>query len=166
MVIYSIFNNFVYSGVPHGFKLSQELFADHWKETAVEQEMISWNAFLADEIYICLAKSLVSFSRLAPDISSTWKYTKRKSRDYVSGIWELIKVSVNVTNLSHYLHTDILNTLRQNDRHFSDVFKCIFFDGSVWLSITRPTLERRKTLGHLRSINRNNFANQSQTCQL
>ena len=34
---------------------------------------------------------------------------------------------------------------------------------------TRPTLERRKTLGHLRSINRNvviHFANQSQTCQL
>ena len=33
---------------------------------------------------------------------------------------------------------------------------------------TRPTLERRKTLGHLRSINRNmiiHFANQSQTCQ-
>ena len=35
--------------------------------------------------------------------------------------------------------------------------------------LTRPTLERRKTLGHLRSINRNmiiHFANQSQTCQL
>ena len=34
---------------------------------------------------------------------------------------------------------------------------------------TRPALERRKTLGHLRSINRNmiiHFANQSQTCQL
>ena len=34
---------------------------------------------------------------------------------------------------------------------------------------TRPKLERRKTLGHLRSINRNmviHFANQSQTCQL
>ena len=34
---------------------------------------------------------------------------------------------------------------------------------------TRPTLERPKTLGHLRSINRNmiiHFANQSQTCQL
>ena len=34
---------------------------------------------------------------------------------------------------------------------------------------TRPTLERRKTLGHLRSINCNliiNFANQSQTSQL
>ena len=34
---------------------------------------------------------------------------------------------------------------------------------------TRPTLERRKTLGHLRSINPNtiiHFANQSQTCQL
>ena len=39
----------------------------------------------------------------------------------------------------------------------------------LWLCITRPTLERRKTLGHLRSINRNmiiHFANQSQTCQL
>ena len=37
------------------------------------------------------------------------------------------------------------------------------------LYITRPTLERRKTLGQLRSINRNmiiHFANQSQTCQL
>ena len=36
-------------------------------------------------------------------------------------------------------------------------------------SETRPALERRKTLGHLRSINRNmiiHFANQSQTCQL
>ena len=35
--------------------------------------------------------------------------------------------------------------------------------------VTRPTLERRNTLGHLRSINRNmiiHFANQSQTCQL
>ena len=35
--------------------------------------------------------------------------------------------------------------------------------------LTRPTLERRKTLRHLRSINRNmiiHFANQSQTCQL
>ena len=35
--------------------------------------------------------------------------------------------------------------------------------------LTRPTLERRKTLGHLRSINHNMviyFANQSQTCQL
>ena len=34
---------------------------------------------------------------------------------------------------------------------------------------TRPTLERRKTLGHLRSINPNminHYANQSQTCQL
>ena len=34
---------------------------------------------------------------------------------------------------------------------------------------TWPTLERRKTLGHLRSINHNmiiHFANQSQTCQL
>ena len=33
----------------------------------------------------------------------------------------------------------------------------------------RPTLERQKTLGHLRSINRHmiiHFANQSQTCQL
>ena len=138
MVICSILNIFVYSGVPHGFKLNQELFANHWKETAVGREMISWNAFLADEIYICLAKSSVSFSRLAPDISSIWKYTKRKSRDYVSGIWELIKISVNATSLSHYLHTDILNTLRQNDRHFADVFKCIFFDRSVWLSIKMP----------------------------
>ena len=37
----------------------------------------------------------------------------------------------------------------------------------IW--IIRPTLERRKTLGHLRSINPNmiiHFANQSQTCQL
>ena len=39
----------------------------------------------------------------------------------------------------------------------------------IIIIITRPTLERRKTLGHLRSINRNmiiHFANQSQTCQL
>ena len=37
------------------------------------------------------------------------------------------------------------------------------------LTWTRPTFERRKTLGHLRSINRNmitHFANQSQTCEL
>ena len=36
-------------------------------------------------------------------------------------------------------------------------------------NLTRPTLERRKTFRHLRSINRNmiiHFANQSQTCQL
>ena len=35
--------------------------------------------------------------------------------------------------------------------------------------LTRPTLERQKTLGHLRSINHNmiiHFGNQSQTCQL
>ena len=40
---------------------------------------------------------------------------------------------------------------------------------SILLIQTRPTLERRKTLGHLRSINCNmviHFANQSQTCQL
>ena len=40
----------------------------------------------------------------------------------------------------------------------------------ISFKLTRPTLERRrKTLGHLRSINRNmntHFANQSQTCQL
>ena len=46
-----------------------------------------------------------------------------------------------------------------------------FVVGIVKTSIcyTRPTLERRKTLGHLRSINRNmiiHFAKQSQTCQL
>ena len=38
-----------------------------------------------------------------------------------------------------------------------------------WNFITRPTLERRRTLGHLRSINCNmiiHFANQSQSCQL
>ena len=37
------------------------------------------------------------------------------------------------------------------------------------ITMTRPTLERRKTLGHLRSINRNmiiHFANQLQTSQL
>ena len=39
------------------------------------------------------------------------------------------------------------------------------------MTVTRPTLERRKTLGHLRSINPNminnyNYTNQSQTCQL
>ena len=37
------------------------------------------------------------------------------------------------------------------------------------LSKTRPPLERRKTLGHLRSINPNminHYASQSQTCQL
>ena len=37
------------------------------------------------------------------------------------------------------------------------------------LHITRPPLERRKTLGHLRSINPNminHYASQSQTCQL
>ena len=36
-------------------------------------------------------------------------------------------------------------------------------------SATRPTLERRATLGHLRSIKPNvitHFANQSQTCEL
>ena len=35
--------------------------------------------------------------------------------------------------------------------------------------LTKPTLERRKTLGHLSSINPNminHFAKQSQTCQL
>ena len=41
---------------------------------------------------------------------------------------------------------------------------------SAFQRLTRPTLERRKTLGHLRSINPNmiiiHFANQSQTCQL
>ena len=39
----------------------------------------------------------------------------------------------------------------------------------LWDIWTRPTLDRRKTLDHLRSINRNmiiHFANQSQTCQL
>ena len=40
---------------------------------------------------------------------------------------------------------------------------------SILLIQIRPTLERRKSLGHLRSINCNmviHFANQSQTCQL
>ena len=44
-----------------------------------------------------------------------------------------------------------------------------FSHWSLTANNTRPTLERRKTLGHLRSINRNiviHFANQSQTCQL
>ena len=48
------------------------------------------------------------------------------------------------------------------------------FTGELWSVYcvdfkTRPTLERRKPLGHLRSINRDmiiHFANQSQTCQL
>ena len=38
-----------------------------------------------------------------------------------------------------------------------------------WFSITRPTLERRATLGHLRSINPNminHFASPSKTCQV
>ena len=45
-------------------------------------------------------------------------------------------------------------------------FGCPFFELS---KITRPTLERQRTLGHLRSINPNminHYANQSQTCQL
>ena len=39
----------------------------------------------------------------------------------------------------------------------------------IFEKLTRPTLERRKTLGHLRSINPdmiNHYAKQSQTCQL
>ena len=45
-------------------------------------------------------------------------------------------------------------------------YKCCVCKISVYFH-TRPTLERRKTLGRLRSINRNiHFANQSQTCQL
>ena len=41
--------------------------------------------------------------------------------------------------------------------------------GQYWKQLTRPPLERRKTLGHLSSINPNminHYASQSQTCQL
>ena len=85
-----------------------------------------------------LGQEFGEFLSIGPGHFINLKIHKKKSRDYVSGIWELIKVSVNATSLSHYLHTDILNTLRQNDRHFADVFKCIFFDRSVWLSIKMP----------------------------
>ena len=47
--------------------------------------------------------------------------------------------------------------------------KTVFPSLGIPIIKTRPMLERRKTLGHLRSINRNmviHFANQSQTCHL
>ena len=50
-------------------------------------------------------------------------------------------------------------------RYSSSIHICVAMPQCV----TRPTLECRKPLGHLRSINRNmviHFANQSQTCQL
>ena len=54
-------------------------------------------------------------------------------------------------------------------RNFSEILIEIQTLSLKKISLTRPALERRKTLGHLRSINRNmiiHFANQSQTCQL
>ena len=70
----------------------------------------------------------------------------------------------------------------QRGKWYEKIFFAFDFHSLLWqrhigariipchcISITRPTLERRKTLGHLRSINRNmiiHFANQSQTCQI
>ena len=70
----------------------------------------------------------------------------------------------------------------QRGKWYEKIFFAFDFHSLLWqrhigariipchcISITRPTLERRKTLGHPRSINRNmiiHFANQSQTCQI
>ena len=56
-----------------------------------------------------------------------------------------------------------------NQLRLSWVYKESVFSGISISTITRPTLERWYTLGHLRSINPNtinHFASQSQTCQL
>ena len=57
------------------------------------------------------------------------------------------------------------------DSYVSNIIKFlnVFTEHNNCEYLARPTLERRKTLGHLRSINHNmiiHFANQSQTCQL
>ena len=64
----------------------------------------------------------------------------------------------------NYIFPDHLLPLISSDMSVYHLFLLWCLHGK-----TRPTLERRKTLGHLRSINPNminHYANQSQTCQL
>ena len=81
-------------------------------------------------------------------------------------IWKENQPSHYVTWLYHWEDTssDI-----KNDTSYHIGFLSWYHGMHLHYIKTRPALERRKTLGHLRSIDRNmiiHFANQSQTCQL
>ena len=89
----------------------------------------------------------------------TWWHRSGSTLSQVM-VWSLVAPS-------HYLDQcwliidRVLYNLRPISREVLNISICD-------TSLTRPTLERRKTLGHLRSINRNmiiHFANQSQTWQ-
>ena len=65
-----------------------------------------------------------------------WQHRSGLPMDQVMALHHAT-ASSGVDSLSDIISLDFLNTWksRQNGRHFSDIFKCIFLNENVWISI-------------------------------
>ena len=118
-----------------------------------------------------------------------WKYHLWNGRHFVSAsiCWYVTQGQDELTHYSDVIMSMTSSQIISLTIAYSTVYsgaderkhkKSVSMGSQQWLvnslhkgpvTWTIPKLERRKTLGHLRSMNRNmiiHFANQSQTCQL